>query len=144
MQAVGDADWIVAKRLLRSQVNRAVVATVDVDDGIAERNGPQRGSARAALHAGRGRLRAHDFGFTFAVLCSRNSRILRFASLSLCATVAISDSISRPACGLASAIIGSACSTAKFVSGALEATLVASSIALPSPLPASVTYCAKP
>ena len=48
----------------------------------------------------------------------------RFASLSLCATVAISDSINRPVCGLASAIIGSAWSTAKLVSGALAATLV--------------------
>ena len=42
------------------------------------------------------------------------------------------------------AIRGNACVTAKFVSGALEAILVASSSALPSPLPASVTYCAKP
>jgi len=54
----------------------------------------------------------------------------RLASLSLCATVAINDSISRPVCGLASAIIGSACSTAKLVSGALLATFAASSIAL--------------
>ena len=45
----------------------------------------------------------------------------RFASLSLCATVAISDSIKSPVCGLASAIMGRACSTAKLVSGALEA-----------------------
>src|SRR4051794_22893166 len=144
MQAIGDADGIAAERLPRPQVDRAVVAPLDIDDGVAERNGPQRESARAALRAGRGRLCAHDFGFTFAVLCSRNSRILRLASLSLCATVAISDSINRPVCGLASAIIGSAWSTAKFVSGALEAILVASSSALPSPLPASVRYCAKP
>src|SRR4051812_5419151 len=144
MQAIGDAGRIVAERLLRPEVNRAVCAPLDIDDGIAERNRPQREIARAALRAGRGRLCAHDFGFTLAVLCSRNSRIRRFASLSLCATVAISDSINRPVCGLASAIIGSAWSTAKFVSGALEAILVASSSALARPLPASVTYCAKP
>ena len=67
----------------------------------------------------------------------------RFASLSLCATVAISDSISRPACGLASAIIGSACNTAKLVSGALAATRSASSIAFGSAPPASVEILRK-
>ena len=55
------------------------------------------------------------------------------ASLSLCATVAIRDSINNPVCGLASAIIGSACSTAKFVSGALLATFTANSIASEDP-----------
>ncbi|MEY9476102.1 hypothetical protein ABH981_000315 [Bradyrhizobium ottawaense] len=36
MQAVGEANGIVAERLFRPQVNRAVVAAFDVDDGIAE------------------------------------------------------------------------------------------------------------
>ena len=76
-------------------------------------------------------LRAHvRVGFTFAVLRSRNARIRSLASLSLCATVAIGKGMDRQLRGLASAIIGSACKTAKLVSGAFFATLLASSIAL--------------
>src|SRR5215207_8262479 len=98
---------------------------------------------RAAVDGGHVRLGAH-VGFTLAVLRSRKARMRRLASLSLCATVAIRDSISRPACGLASAIIGRACNTAKLVKGALAATRSASSIALGSAPPASVRYCEKP
>ncbi|MGY4431449.1 hypothetical protein ACVWWO_003926 [Bradyrhizobium sp. F1.13.1] len=36
MQAVGDAGRIVAERLFGPQVNRAVVAPLDIHDGIAE------------------------------------------------------------------------------------------------------------
>src|SRR5437588_3491060 len=142
MQSIGETRRIFAEPLDRVQIDRAVARALDRDRGIAERDRAQRmcgARTRACDHVS---LRAH--GLTLAVLRSRKARMRRLASLSLCATVAISDSIKRPVCGLASAIIGSAWSTAKFVSGALEATLVASSSALLRPLPASVTYCAKP
>jgi hypothetical protein len=50
--------------------------------------------------------------------------------------------VKRPVCGLASAIIGSACSTAKLVSGALAATRSASSSALGTA--GLGEYCEKP
>src|SRR6202000_1834572 len=125
MQTIGDPHRIVAELHLRPSVDDAVAAVFDRDVRIAERDRAQRGHFCNDVGLG-----AHKAGFTLAVLRSRNALIRRFASLSLCATVAISDSINSPVCGLASAIIGSACSTAKLVNGAFAATLVASSIAL--------------
>src|ERR1700755_1928464 len=133
MQAVGDANGEIAERRLRAQIDGAVALALDRDRGIAERDVAQRMGGGA----GAGGLRVHA-GFTLAVLRSRKARMRRFASLSLCATVAISDSINSPVCGLASAIIGSACSTAKFVSGALFATRSANSIAFGRAPPGSV------
>src|SRR5262245_64609411 len=145
MQAVGDARRIIAELHLGAQIDRAIGATLDVHGRRAEGDRAQRMAACAARTAvGDVRLGAHLPGFTLAVLWSRKARMRRFASLSLCATVAISDSIRRPVCGLASAIIGSACSTAKLVSGAFAATRSAISSALGKEPPASVRYCEKP
>src|SRR5436305_15331796 len=147
MQAVGYANRIFGERDARAEVDGAVIAAVDGHSGIAERDRAQRmsGARGVALCGGnRAWLGAHEPGFTLAVLRSRKSRIRRFASLSLCATVAISDSIKSPVCGLASAIIGSACNTAKLVSGALAATRSASSSAFGSACTSSARYCEKP
>src|SRR6185503_16922504 len=122
------------------QVDGAVVLALDRNSGIAERDVAQ---GMRGCRPGRVVCRTHA-GFTLAVLRSRKARIRRLASLSLCATVAISDSIRRPVCGLASAIIGSACSTAKFVNGALEEMRSANSIAFGSAPPSSTRYCANP
>src|SRR5260370_35579542 len=142
MQAVGKTQRILAERLGRAQIDRAVVLALDRDRGIAERDRAQRMRGARTSGCDHVSLRAH--GFTLAVLRSRKARMRRLASLSLCATVAISDSIKRPVCGLASAIIGSACNTAKLVSGALAATRSANSIAFGKATPASVKYCEKP
>src|SRR6266700_1062548 len=142
MQAVGKTRRILAERLGRAQIDRAVARALDRDRGIAERDRAQR--MRGARTGGCDCVSWHAHGLTLAVLRSRKARMRRLASLSLCATVAISDSIKRPVCGLASAIIGNACSTAKLVSGALAAIRSANSIALGKASPASVRYCAKP
>src|ERR1700761_6845601 len=139
MQAIGDAHRIIAELCLRPQVDRAVVAAVNRNVGIAERDRAQRRDLCSDVGLG-----THQDGFTLAVLRSRNARIRFLASLSLCATVAINDSINSPVCGLASAIIGNACSTAKLVSGAFCETFSASSIALAKAPFSAVRYCEKP
>ena len=58
-----------------------------------------------------------------------------FASGSLCAIPAISDSMKSPASWPSSAIRGSACITAKLVIGAFAAILRASSMPFASPCP---------
>src|SRR6185312_2482898 len=140
MQPIRQAERIAAERRLRAKIDGAVASAFDRHGGIAEGNTSQGMRACGARGVA---CRAHA-GFTLAVLRSRKARMRRLASLSLCATVAISDSINSPVCGLASAIIGSACNTAKFVSGALAAMRSASSSALGSAPPASVRYCANP
>src|SRR5438105_6591423 len=142
MQSIGETRRIFAECLGRAQIDRAVAPALDRDRRIAERDRAQRMRGARTIAGDHVCLRAH--GLTLAVLRSRKARMRCLASLSLCATVAISDSIRRPVCGLASAIIGNACSTAKLVSGALAATRSAISSALASEPPASVRYCEKP
>ena len=81
MQAIGQAQWIDAKLVVRTQIERAVGRLFDCHGWIAEGDRAQRTSGWASCGSG---LLAHDLpGFTSAVLCSRNCRMRRLASLSL-------------------------------------------------------------
>src|SRR6476620_4533669 len=75
---------------------------------------------------------------TFPARPSRNARILVWASVLLPATAAINDSSRYPSSGLAWVIRGSACRTAKFVTGEFPATFPASSSAFARPSPGPV------
>ena len=67
-----------------------------------------------------------------------------FASGSLCAMPAISDSMKSPASWPSSAIRGSACITAKLVIGTLAAIFCASAIPFARPCPACSRYVESP
>ena len=71
------------------------------------------------------RLGAVDHRCTFPARPSRKARIRLCASPLLPATAAINDSSRYPCSGAASVILGSACSTAKFVTGEFLATFAA-------------------
>src|SRR5260370_41176403 len=104
MQAVGKTQRILAERLGRAQINRAVVLALDRDRGVAERDRAQRMRGARTSGCDHVSLRAH--GFTLALLRSPQARMRRLAPFSLRASAALSDSIKRPVSGWAAAIVG--------------------------------------
>src|SRR4029079_17663377 len=122
-QPIGQPLGVRRERLARDDQRRAVGAANEVGlERAAER---QRAIAR----------RRHGAFLTLAARPSRKARTRLLAASSPEAIASISDSTNRPSPCAMSAMRGSACMTAKFESGALEAIRSASANACRGPCP---------
>src|SRR5690348_6687533 len=118
LQRVDPCDWAIGKLLFHPHQDGAVESSFDNRRPLTEPHWPQR---RATFRGD-----VHE-RFTFGPRFSRKSFSRNLASSSACAAAEISDSIANPACRPLSAMRGSTCVTAKFVTAVLPAMRCASS-----------------